>query len=422
MKLAAVLMLALLYTPLSRSQSAPPEFTDPFALLQAVARTYADAGYTFRMRSITETVENSDLRRDWTKVSLSAVKGPGKLYRIETQSPFGSYIQLSDGSSEWVYLVEAKAYVKRPSPERGPQFPKVFMGGDMELANAWKMRSVLELIAGSYRQALKLGQQTIKIEGRKYPCYVVHLTSADLTRKQQDFYSDDTFWIEKNTLVFRKHIAHTDGGLFVTPTIHIPLHQDITTVYPVMELHAQPSPNEFLFSPPHGAKEVSSLEPDLSTGRAKPEAQMIGKTLPNGALPAASLKAYRGKPLLIDLWATWCGPCLQAMPSLDRVYKDFASKGLQFVTVDEDAGAAAADSYLARHHYAWTNFHDADGSSQKSLGDRGIPLTVLADAGGKILYYDYGGDEAELRKALAGLGLRSSGRVSNNDPTGPPPK
>ena len=423
MRLAVALLLAFLISQHATCQSAPREFTDPLALLQAVAQTYADAGSTLRVESVTETRVNGLFQHDWRKVYLSAVKGPGKLYRIETRSPDGSYIQASDGTNEWVYLAEANLFVKRLAPEDGPGFSKVMIAGSSELTSAWRMPSSLEWTAGSYQRASMVGQQTIKVQGRKYPCYVVHVTEADLTRKQDNYRSDDTFWIDKTTLVFRKHVAHTDTQLFFTQTIHVPLHEDITTTYPVIDLHARTSPSEFAFLPPTNAKQVSSLEPELSniaTLRAKPEAQMRGKVLPDGALPAAALKAYRGRPLLIDLWATWCGPCLQAMPSLNRIYKDFASKGLQFVTVDEDTSAALADAYLMRHHYPWTNFHDADGSAQKALEDKGIPLTVLADANGTIVYYDFGGDEAGLRKGLAALGLSPVGKISGESTGGLP--
>jgi hypothetical protein len=59
---------------------------------------------------------NADLRHDWPKVYQTAIKGQGNLYRIETRSPFGSFIQDSDGTNEWIYLAEANRYEKHPVP------------------------------------------------------------------------------------------------------------------------------------------------------------------------------------------------------------------------------------------------------------------------------------------------------------------
>jgi thiol-disulfide isomerase/thioredoxin len=142
---------------------------------------------------------------------------------------------------------------------------------------------------------------------------------------------------------------------------------------------------------------------------------MIGQLLPDltsvgtGGEEVA-LSSYRGKPLLIDLWATWCGPCLAALPSFNRIYAEFKAKGMEFISFDQeiaeedDGDAAKAAKYLAEHHYVWKNFHDSDRNLAKALQCDGIPLVVLIDANGKIAYFDFGGKEADLRKAIGSLG------------------
>jgi hypothetical protein len=91
------------------------------------------------------------------------------------------------------------------------------------------------------------------------------------------------------------------------------------------------------------------------------------------------------------------------MPAFNRIYQDVKNKGVAVVTVDEDNAAEDATEYLARHNYAWTNYHDVGGIGE-AFKRRGVPLTVLIDAQGKIVYYDFGGDEAAVRKAIAALG------------------
>ena len=77
--------LALLIAALAaHAQQPPPTFTDPVALLKAVAGTYAKGADTFRMEAVAETTTNAELRHEWRKVYHTAIKGPGKLYRIET--------------------------------------------------------------------------------------------------------------------------------------------------------------------------------------------------------------------------------------------------------------------------------------------------------------------------------------------------
>jgi thiol-disulfide isomerase/thioredoxin len=411
------LLVFSMFLPLSMARAeSSQEFTDPLALLSVVSETYAANPDTFHLESITETVNSNELQRDWRKVYRTAIKGPDNLYRIETRSPFGSYIQVSDGKNEWVYLVEAQLYVVRPLPQRWPQFAKVRVGGNSEPAEAWNMRIWLETEARGYKHATMLPEETIRIVGKKYACYVVHVTSDD-TRTVQ--HTARTFWIDKSAHVFRKQIEHSDNYIMITKTVGVPFHQDTTTVYPVADFNPQTPVETFRFVPPTSAKEVASLEPEWNPPAPLSSPQMTGQMAPEISFTGADgkkveLSSYRGRPVLIDFWATWCGPCLLSMPGLSRIYNDFKSKGLTVIAVDEDSVPENATEYIARHHYEWTNYHDTDAKLRRAFKDDGIPFTVLVDAQGKIVYYELGGDEVALRKAVASLDPRLS---STNPPT-----
>jgi thiol-disulfide isomerase/thioredoxin len=137
--------------------------------------------------------------------------------------------------------------------------------------------------------------------------------------------------------------------------------------------------------------------------------EMIGRALPDVTFRSPdgneiALSSYRGKPLLIDLWATWCAPCVAALPSLKSIYAEFKDKGLEVISFDQDSDPEHAAKYLARHHYEWKNFHDGERTVQSALQADGIPLILLIDANGKIVYFDFGGRETDLRKAIAALG------------------
>ena len=127
------------------------------------------------------------------------------------------------------------------------------------------MRTWLETEARGYKHATMLPEETIVVEGRSYPCYVVHVTSDD-AREHHDKENrwDRTFWIDKTAHVFRKQIEHSDSYMTVTKTIHIPFHQDTTTVYPVADFNPQTPAETFRFTPPADAKKVASLEPDYN--------------------------------------------------------------------------------------------------------------------------------------------------------------
>jgi thiol-disulfide isomerase/thioredoxin len=407
-------VLALLLAVFAaRAQQSPKDFTDPVALLKAVARTYAAGVDTFRMQSIEEKTSNADLRHEWERIYETAIKGNGNLYRIESRSAYGSFIQVSDGTTEWVYQVEGKMYVKRPLPQDWPQFSRLYFAGNMYAIQAWSMRMSLESLAAGYKQATMLAPETIAIDGHTYSCYVVHVTSNDSTgRLDQSLYSDTTLWIDKAALVFRKQVRHsstcmTDSG---NSAIRLPYLEDTATVYPAAEFNVQFAPDTFTFTPPSDAKLVAKLEDDRYVPTAPtPRATMAGQAAPGVSFTAAdgskvALASYRGKPLLLDLWATWCGPCLASLPALNRIYMDARNMGVAVVTVDQDSAAEDATEYLARHDYSWTNYHDAGFKISTAFKDVGIPLTILIDGRGKIVYYATGGDETAVRQAIAALG------------------
>ena len=399
-----VLLIAALA---AHAQQPPPDFTDPVALLKAVAKNYAKGADTFRMEAISETTKNSDLHHEWRKVYQTAVKGPRNLYRIEARTAFGSMIQDSDGANEWVYSVEGNMYMKRPVPENWPQFSSLM--ANIEVMAAWQMRMSLESVAAGYKEAAMLPEQTISIEGRRFSCYVVHTTGNDRSR---DYYEDTTFWIDKTAVVFRKQVKHISGYVIdgANGAIRIPYLEDSTTVYPVADWNPQIAPDTFIFNPPAGAKEVSKLEPDYYTAApSSPKTDLTGQAAPDASFTASDgsqvpLSSFRGKPVLLDLWATWCGPCIASMPAFDRIYKDVQDKGIAVVTADQDEVVEGAAEYLARHEYSWTNYHDLDRRVAAAFKKESIPMTILIDAQGKIVYYGSGGDEAAVRKAIAALG------------------
>ena len=98
-----------------------------------------------------------------------------------------------------------------------------------------------------------------------------------------------------------------------------------------------------------------------------------------------TLGDFKGKPLLVNLWATWCGPCVAEMPMLDRIASDYKAKGLKILTVSQDTGEPAAvtaffTSRKLTHLGAWRDpenqlgFHFATGL---------LPTSILYDRDGK---------------------------------------
>jgi thiol-disulfide isomerase/thioredoxin len=98
-----------------------------------------------------------------------------------------------------------------------------------------------------------------------------------------------------------------------------------------------------------------------------------------------NLDAYRGKPLIVNLWATWCGPCVKEMPSLEKLAADFKDQGVAVIAISEDRGGKfVVDPFLKKHDIAGLPIYlDKTMSTGKALkGSTILPMTILIDADG----------------------------------------
>lgn len=99
----------------------------------------------------------------------------------------------------------------------------------------------------------------------------------------------------------------------------------------------------------------------------------------------ATLQDFAGRPLLVNLWATWCAPCVAEMPTLDRIAATYGPRGLAVLTISQDSqGAAVVAPFFARHPLphlkGWTDTENLFGFDY-ATGQ--LPTTVLYDARGK---------------------------------------
>lgn len=97
------------------------------------------------------------------------------------------------------------------------------------------------------------------------------------------------------------------------------------------------------------------------------------------------LSELRGKPLIINVWASWCEPCRAEMGSLERLSRQYGGKQFNIIGVSTDDDAYAALRFLMRMRITFDNYHDKNLLLEDMLGADTIPLTLLIDANGKVL-------------------------------------
>ena len=140
---------------------------------------------------------------------------------------------------------------------------------------------------------------------------------------------------------------------------------------------------------------------------AKSNALKVGAEAPELILPTPTgkdlaLSSLRGKVVLIDFWASWCGPCRKEMPNVKRAYEKFKNKGFEIYGVSLDKDRQDWLDAISKDGLTWPQVSDLkywQSEAAQTYAVQSIPFTVLIDKEGKIIATELRG--AELEKKLA---------------------
>ncbi|MFA7278987.1 MAG: TlpA disulfide reductase family protein [Sterolibacterium sp.] len=113
------------------------------------------------------------------------------------------------------------------------------------------------------------------------------------------------------------------------------------------------------------------------------------------------LSEFRGKPLIINVWASWCGPCRAEMGSLERLSRRFGRNKLTVIGISTDDDATAATGFLNRARITFENYLDRNLLLENMLGANTIPLTILVDAQGRVVEKINGARDWDSPESLA---------------------
>ncbi len=151
-----------------------------------------------------------------------------------------------------------------------------------------------------------------------------------------------------------------------------------------------------------GARAAESVAARLAAAKAD------GAVAPSFALPSIqgtgtiSLQNFRGRVVVLNFWASWCGPCREEAPQLQAVWQAYRGRGVQFLGVDHRDDRTAAIAFQRRYGISYPSVSDPAGELSARYRMIGVPTTFVIDGAGRIRFRFVGKVDAPLlRGALA---------------------
>jgi len=115
-----------------------------------------------------------------------------------------------------------------------------------------------------------------------------------------------------------------------------------------------------------------------------------------------TLSSLAGRPVLINFWATWCGPCREEFPLMVSAYAEHADDGLEILGILHDDAAEGARAFAVDEAATWPTLLDPDDAAWNAYGGVGMPTSFFVDAEGIVRAFSLGGfTEEGLAKQLA---------------------
>ena len=173
--------------------------------------------------------------------------------------------------------------------------------------------------------------------------------------------------------------------------------------------------------------EVRVTQPEQAADNEKPAAVKLGpfnridnlKSLPelhfvDGSGAQHTLADFSGKVVLLNLWATWCPPCRQEMPSLDRLHARLGGDDFQVLAISTDLNGISVvqEFYRTAGIVSLEAYMDQDGETENTLKVPGLPTTLLVDKKGNAIAVRVGPaewDSEEMERVIAAMRKQQSG-------------
>jgi peroxiredoxin/outer membrane lipoprotein-sorting protein len=397
--LAAVLALGILAFAAWAQQK---EGDDARAVLERVSHTYRQlTSYQFEgMVGISMLMQG---KRQGFEFPVVAAAASGGRSRTELRNPMMGISVISDGKNTTTYSQQLNQFTRKagtpPASHPDSAFAPV-----LPLPEASPIARYFYLTKG-IENARRLGATTLDVSGRPVPC---DLVAVDFTHPagNQTRYSPTILWIDRA----RSVVVRESTTVSVDNAAQGHMEMTQTTIYPITRINESLADSLWTFSPPPGAQLVEELKPQGPQGMREPSLE--GQKATDFTLTSLDGKSYtlsklRGKVVMLDFWATWCGPCRIEMPHVQKLHSEFKTKGLVVFGVNYGETSSRVKPFIAKNAYDFTILMDTRQEVGSHYEVNGIPALFIIDKDGVIRSHFVGvRDEGQLRQALAAVGVK----------------
>jgi thiol-disulfide isomerase/thioredoxin len=333
---------------------------------------------------------------------VAAARWPDRLLSAQTGNMFN--LNLGTGpTNSWFFLGQlGNAYVGQP----------VKLSRDLEGAAEMELNEakVFNFYGGLGQFLLdpdlpvvpQTEAGTVTVNGHAIPCQVFRTMGPEVVGVE-------------NEAIEGPRVIHFDpaSGLVLRSDLTIyfmrngtDFEQKVTFALSEFALNGRVDDKRFAFQAPTGTRIVDSLDlltnPDAMTNQPAPDVTFTaldGKTF--------RLADLRGTPVFIDIWATWCPPCRQEMPHIEKLYREMGASGrIRFVAASSE-DPDTVRRFLANNPYTFPIATIANQDAQVKFKAASIPVGFVIDADGKIRAHMVGAQtEEQLRAAFAKVGVK----------------
>ncbi|BBO32581.1 redoxin domain-containing protein [Lacipirellula parvula] len=384
----ALLLGSFLCSPTAYAEPAAPKSVDE--LLDRVEQSIKDLpAYSFDF-DININVDANGSKQSIESEFDVKIERPSRWAVIKQSGPFGA-TSISNGKEETVYLPMLKAYIVRPLAEATGEnnelasLPVTFLGPAGKVP-ALMGEGLKKLILDGASESKLAGEE--EIDG--VACWKCEFKQEGLNSQ---------LWVTKadHPLPRRVVLVPDDSS-----KSGMPKGMSLTAQIDIVNFNAEPkfTDEDFKFTPPEGVRQADSLQDAMPKPGPQPPHELVGKQAPTFEVDVLDGEAFKledvlgKKVVMLDFWATWCGPCVAALPEISAAAEEMKEKDVVFYTVNLREEPEAVKEFLKEQELDVPVLLDAEGEIGDLYKAEAIPQTVLIGKDGRVqvVHVGFGGD------------------------------